>query len=57
MMIGYASVSTGGQDLDQQRAALKTAGCKRIHEENASGAKRSRPELAKMLDDLRAATW
>ncbi|SDH19362.1 recombinase family protein [Pelagibacterium luteolum] len=54
MMIGYARVSTSGQDLDQQRAALKAAGCKRIYEEKASGAKRSRSELAKMLDHLRA---
>lgn len=54
MMIGYARVSTRGQDLDQQRAALSAAGCIRIFEEKVSGAKRDRPELAKMLDHLRA---
>ena len=52
--IGYARVSTRGQDLDQQRAALGAAGCIRIFEEKASGAKRDRPELARMLDHLRA---
>ena len=52
MMIGYARVSTEGQTLDQQRAALKAAGCKRVFEEKASGAQRGRPELAKMLDHL-----
>mgnify|MGYP001570492149 FL=1 len=52
MMIGYARVSTDGQTLDQQRAELKAAGCKRIFEEKASGAHRGRPELAKMLDHL-----
>ena len=52
MMIGYARVSTDGQTLDQQRAALKAAGCKRVFEEKASGAQRGRPELAKMLDHL-----
>jgi len=54
MMIGYARVSTQGQDLDQQRAALGAAGCVRMFEEKASGAKRDRPELARMLDHLRA---
>ena len=54
MFIGYARVSTRGQDLDAQRAALGAAGCVRIFEEKASGAKRDRPELARMLDHLRA---
>ena len=52
MMIGYARVSTEGQTLDQQRAALTAAGCKRVFEEKASGAQRGRPELARMLDHL-----
>lgn len=52
MMIGYARVSTRGQDLGQQRAALSAAGCIRIFEEKVSGAKRDRPELARMLDYL-----
>ncbi|WP_345772224.1 recombinase family protein [Brucella intermedia] len=54
MLIGYARVSTRGQDLDQQRAALGAVGCVRLFEEKASGAKRDRPELARMLDHLRA---
>ncbi len=54
MMIGYARVSTQGQDLDQQRTALNAAGCVRIFEEKVSGAKRDRPELVRMLDHLRA---
>src|SRR3954466_7450823 len=36
-----------------QRAALKEAGCKRIYEEKVSGAKRDRPELARLLDHIR----
>jgi DNA invertase Pin-like site-specific DNA recombinase len=51
--IGYARVSTRGQNLDQQRAALGAAGCIRVFEEKASGAKRDRPALVQMLDHLR----
>ena len=53
-LIGYARVSTQGQDLAQQRATLREAGCTRIFEEKVSGAKRDRPELARLLDHLRA---
>ena len=54
MLIGYARVSTDDQTLDQQRAALKAAGCKRLYEEKASGTKRDRPQLAALFDHLRA---
>src|SRR3954447_16811245 len=54
MLVGYARVSTEDQDLTLQRTALRGAGCKRIYEEKVSGAKRSRPELDRMLDQLRA---
>lgn len=53
MMIGYARVSTDDQDLRLQRAALEEGGCKRTFEEKISGAKRDRPELAKMIEQLR----
>ena len=53
MLIGYARVSTRDQDLRLQRAALKEAGCRKIFEEKVSGAKRDRPELARLLDQLR----
>jgi DNA invertase Pin-like site-specific DNA recombinase len=54
MLLGYARVSTEDQHLALQRAALKSAGCQRLYEEKISGAKRSRPELNRMLDQLRA---
>ena len=53
MLIGYARVSTDDQDLRLQRAALKEAGCRRTFEEKGSGARRDRPELAKLLDQIR----
>jgi hypothetical protein len=53
-LIGYARVSTDGQDLANQRATLKAGGCTRIFEEKVSGAKRDRVELARMLDHLRS---
>ena len=54
MLIGYARVSTEDQDLTLQRSALKEVGCERIYEEKVTGARRTRPQLARMLDQLRA---
>jgi DNA invertase Pin-like site-specific DNA recombinase len=53
MLLGYARVSTDDQNLALQRAALRAAGCKRLYEEKALGAQRDRPELARLLDQLR----
>lgn len=54
MIIGYARVSTEDQHLDAQIAALKDAGAERIFSDKISGSKRSRPELDRMLDQLRS---
>jgi DNA invertase Pin-like site-specific DNA recombinase len=52
--IGYARVSSTGQNLDRQTDALTTAGCDRVFVEKMSGAKAAnRPELAACLDYLR----
>jgi DNA invertase Pin-like site-specific DNA recombinase len=47
--LGYARVSTNGQDLAGQIAELEAAGCSKIYREKVSGAKTDRPELAKLL--------
>ena len=58
-LIGYARVSTaeGAQVLDRQLDALREAGCERVFEDRASGAKGAgnseRPGLAACLDYLR----
>jgi DNA invertase Pin-like site-specific DNA recombinase len=53
MHIGYARVSTDDQDLRLQRTALKESGCRRIYEEKVSGARRDRPQLTRLLDQVR----
>ena len=54
MKVGYARVSTEDQSLDLQRPRLSTAGCEKLFEEKISGAKRNRPELEKLLGEIRA---
>jgi len=53
MIIGYARVSTEDQNLDGQLDALKAAGADRIFADKITGTARSRPELDRLLDQLR----
>lgn len=52
-LVGYARVSTKGQILDRQIAALEAAGCQRIFSDKKSGKNVEREELQKALDYLR----
>jgi DNA invertase Pin-like site-specific DNA recombinase len=49
---GYARVSTDGQTLAAQDAALHAAGCAKVYSEKISGARSDRPQLAKLLKML-----
>jgi len=53
MKIGYARVSTRDQNLELQLDALTKAGCEVIYQEKVSGASTSRPELERLLTQLR----
>ena len=53
MNIGYARVSTQDQDLSLQLDALNDAGCNKIYKEKITGSKKERPQLQKMLGQLR----
>jgi DNA invertase Pin-like site-specific DNA recombinase len=53
MIIGYGRVSTEDQRLDAQITALKEAGAERVFADKIGGTKRKRPELDKMLEQLR----
>jgi DNA invertase Pin-like site-specific DNA recombinase len=53
MLIGYARVSTEDQDTALQRDALNVAGCERIFEETASGARIDREQLRSAIEFAR----
>lgn len=53
MIFGYARVSTNDQNLDAQLDALKAAGAERIFADRITGKSLKRPELDKLLEQLR----
>jgi DNA invertase Pin-like site-specific DNA recombinase len=53
MILGYARVSTKDQNLDGQRDALAAAGAERIFADTITGTARVRPELDRLLAELR----
>jgi DNA invertase Pin-like site-specific DNA recombinase len=52
MIIAYARVSTDGQTLDAQEAALRGAGAEKVFAEKVSGAVTDRKALAKAIAAL-----
>src|ERR1044071_2652018 len=48
--VGYARVSTDGQTLDAQQAALKAAGADKVFAEKISGANADRRQLQRALE-------
>ena len=54
MIVGYARVSTDGQSLEAQHAALAAAGAERVFAEKQSGIKTDRAALARCMRSLEA---
>ena len=54
MIFGYARVSTEDQNLDAQIDALEAAGAEKIFKEKMTGTTRQRPQLEKLLEQLRS---
>jgi len=52
MIYGYARVSTDAQDLSNQLAQLKAAGCATIFREKITGTTADRPQLKKLIATL-----
>lgn len=53
MLVGYARVSTGEQNLDLQVDALEKNGCEKIFTDSVSGAKWDRPGLDEAMEYMR----
>ena len=51
--VGYARVSTTGQDLSVQLEKLDSAGCEKVFQEKRSGVDAGRPALKRCLEYLR----
>jgi DNA invertase Pin-like site-specific DNA recombinase len=51
--VGYARVSSTGQDLAVQLERLEGAGCEKVFKEERSGVDAGRPELKRCLEYLR----
>jgi DNA invertase Pin-like site-specific DNA recombinase len=51
--VGYARVSSTGQDLAVQLEKLDGAGCEKVFREKRSGVDGKRPELRRCLEYLR----
>jgi DNA invertase Pin-like site-specific DNA recombinase len=54
MIYGYARVSTDGQSVNAQVAALRKHGAGKVFREVASGAKTNRAQLHRVIDQLEA---
>jgi DNA invertase Pin-like site-specific DNA recombinase len=52
MIVGYARVSTDGQTLEAQEAALRSAGAQKVYAEKVSGAVTDRKALARAIATL-----
>jgi DNA invertase Pin-like site-specific DNA recombinase len=52
-LLGYARVSTIEQDASLQLDALRAAGCLKVFTDKASGSLDRRPQLDRLLDQLR----
>jgi len=53
VILGYARVSTADQKLDSQQDALRAAGAEKVFADTITGSARHRPQLDRMLDQLR----